>query len=231
MTKPLSSEELEALRRYDTCTVSNTIDTFGVRLRNEGYTDSSIHCYTPKPVPMVGYAVTIRIRCSNPQPAGRAYLERMDWWQHLLSIPEPRIVVIQDMDAHVGTGAFPGEVHARIWRAMGCVGAVTNGCVHDLPPIEKMDFQLFASGLTLSHAYAHIVGFGIPVEVGGLTINPGDLLHADVHGVLNVPKSIAAQIPAKADRIIEREKRIFDLCDSDQFTLERLLSIVESPIE
>src|SRR5262249_20639746 len=156
MTSPISAADLDALRRYDTCTVANAVDVLGVRLRNEGYTDSSIRCYTPKPTPLLGFAVTIRIRCSNPQPAGHAYLHRTDWWDHLLSIPEPRVVVIQDMDANPGTGAFPGEVQARIWHALGCMGAITNGAVHDLSGIEQMNFQVFAGGLTVSHAYAHI---------------------------------------------------------------------------
>ncbi|HEY2574234.1 MAG TPA: RraA family protein [Verrucomicrobiaceae bacterium] len=222
MTAPLSDAQLKALRGYDTCTVANVIDTMGVRLRNEGYTDSTIRCFTSMPSPMVGYAMTIRIRSSEPHAEGRAYVMRTDWWESLLAIPAPRIMVIQDMDAHPGAGAFPGEVLANVWRALGCAGAITNGVVHDLPAIQKMDFQIFASGLSVSHAYAHIVEYGRPVEIGGLRVAPGDLLHADTHGVLCVPADIGPKIPAVADTLLQRERRIIEQCRAEDVSLEKL---------
>ena len=57
----LTPEQLEALRRLDTCTVSNAVETFGLRLRNEGYTDASIRCLFPHLPAMVGHAVTVKI--------------------------------------------------------------------------------------------------------------------------------------------------------------------------
>lgn len=230
MPTPLTTTQLDALRRYDSCTVASAIDFLGVRLRNEGYTDLTIRCLTPRPVPLVGHAVTVKIHCSDPRPEGRAYLERADLLEYLLGAPEPRIVVIQDADEHPGTGALPGEIRARIWRAMGCIGAITNGAVHDLPAIEKMDFHVFASGLTVSHAYAHIVEFGRPVEIGGLRVCHGDLLHADVHGVLSVPVEIAGRIPAIAESILRREGRILDLCRSKDFSPDKLREMLKAPV-
>src|SRR5438046_2305933 len=89
----LDAGQLEALRRLDTCTVSNAIETLEVRLRNEGFADSSVRCLFPQLTPMLGYAVTARIRCSGPPIEGHAYLERTDWWNIILSIPAPRVVV------------------------------------------------------------------------------------------------------------------------------------------
>jgi len=231
MKKAIPAEILKALSALDTCTVSNAIDTLRLRLRNEGYTDTTIRCMSPSLPPMVGHAVTVRIRCSNPQPEGHAYIDRTDWWAHLRSIPAPRVIVIQDMDAHPGTGAFPGEVHSAIWRAMDCVGAITNGAVHDLHQVTRSGFHLFASGLTASHAYAHIVGYGEPVEIGGLMIAPGNLLHGDVNGVVSIPEAAVAQIPDIAAKLLRRERSILDLCASEGFTLEALLKAVEAPLE
>src|SRR5581483_9151427 len=104
--------------------VSNAIETFGVRLRNEGFTDRRIHCMFPQLPPVIGYAVTATIRCSTPPPVGHEYADRTDWWNHILKTPAPRIVVVQDVDDTPGLGAFVGEVHADILRALGCVAYV-----------------------------------------------------------------------------------------------------------
>jgi 4-hydroxy-4-methyl-2-oxoglutarate aldolase len=227
MAPEFTPEILQALRSLDTCTVANAIETFDVRLRNEGFADASIRSVTPCPEPVLGYAVTAKIRCSTLPMGGGQYVDRTDWWNHLLTIPGPRIVVIEDVDEKPGTGAFLGEVHARILQTLGCVAAVTNGSVRDLPAITASGFKLFAHQLAVSHAYVHIVEFGTPVKVGGLEVRSGDLLHADVHGVLSVPLEIAADIPAAAAVQIERERRVLDLCRSSGFSLDQLRDAVQ----
>lgn len=226
MVSPLPDSQLAALQNLGTCTVANAIETFRVRLRNEGFANSTLRCFANGRKPVAGYAATVRIRCSNPTPDGRPYVDRTDWWNYLLTLPAPRIVVIQDVDEAPGTGSFIGEVHASILKALDCAAVVTNGTVRDLPEIEALGLPVFATGLAVSHAYAHIVDFGEPVEVGGLAIQPGDLLHADLHGVLSVPREIAAEIPSVAATIAERERRVLDLCASPGFTLDKLRAAV-----
>src|SRR5258708_434312 len=114
MKATLTADQFEALRRLDTCSVSNAIETFAVRLRNEGFTNADIRSMFPRLPAMLGYAVTAKIRCSGPSPDGHPYLDRTDWWDHILSIPAPRVVVVQDIDKHPGTGALLGEVHVNI---------------------------------------------------------------------------------------------------------------------
>lgn len=227
MTPPLTDSQFAELQKLDTCTVANAIETFDVRLRNEGFADRSIRCLTACSAPLVGYAVTVRIRCSNPPMRGHGYPDRTDWWNALLQTPSPRVVVIQDVDERPGTGSFLGEVHASILQALGCAGAITNGTMRDAPAIEKMGFHLFASGLAVSHAYAHIIDFDHPVEVGGLAVKTGDLMHADVHGVLSVPQEIAADIPAAAAKLIERERKVLDLCRTAAFSPDKLRDAVK----
>jgi len=94
----LTPEQVEALRQIDTRALANAIEIFGVRLRKEGFADSSIHCLFGSMPPTVGYAVTARIRCSNPSPTGHTYFERTDWWDHILNTPAPRVFVMQDVD-------------------------------------------------------------------------------------------------------------------------------------
>src|ERR1051325_7415855 len=104
MSVPVPSNVVEALRRLDTCTVSNAIETFEKRLRNEGFADSSVRCLFPQLGTMVGHAVTVRIRSSSPPPDAHPYLDRTDWWSFIQAVPAPRVVVIQDLDREVGLG-------------------------------------------------------------------------------------------------------------------------------
>src|ERR1700758_2244219 len=187
----IREQDLDALRSLDSCTVSNAIETFDVRLRNTGFADASIRCMFKDLPPLVGYAATARLRSGEPPIAGRIYHDRADWWNSILQIPSPRIAVLQDLDDPPGVGAFLGDMHATILQAVGCVGYVTNGAVRELPRVRDLGVQVFAGSVAVSHAYAHIFDFGSVVKVGGLEIRPGDLLHGDQHGILTVPREIA----------------------------------------
>jgi regulator of RNase E activity RraA len=226
MNKPLSDDRLEALRRLDACTLANAIETFQVRLRNEGFTDGSLRCFFPHLEPIAGYAATIKVRGSAPPTADSLYPDRTDWWNYVMSLPEPRIVIAQDIASCPGLGALFGVVHINIARALGSVGIVTNGVVRGIPVAEALGFQIFAGGVTVSHAYTHIVEFGIPVEVGGLKVHSGDLLHGDQHGVQSIPLNIADQIPPVAARIAARKQALIALCRSPEFRVERLRAVV-----
>jgi 4-hydroxy-4-methyl-2-oxoglutarate aldolase len=234
----LTPEQFEALRRLDTCTVANAIETFNVRLRNEGFVGGSlVRCIFEELPPMLGFAVTGRIRSSSPpiasslpppSPQKLTFADRTDWWDYVLSIPPPRVVVMQDVDQNPGIGAFVGDVHSAICQGLGCVGYVTNGAVRDLEDVRRTGFHFFAGHVSLSHAYAHIVDFGEAVDIGGLRIRPGDLVHGDRYGVQTIPMRIASQIPAVAARLDEKERRIIEYCRSAQFTLEGLRAFVRN---
>ena len=219
---------LEELRQLDACSVANAIEKFAVRLRNSGFADSTVRCVFEDFPPVVGYAATLRVRTSDPPMDGDSYYYRLDWLDHLLSVPAPRVLVIQDLDRQPGLGAFIGEVHANILKAMGCAAVVTNGAVRDLEGVRALEFQMFAGNLSVSHAFAHLFDFGGPVEVGHLHVEPGDLLHGDRHGVQTVPLEIAQKVPALARRMNGEERGIIEFCQSSAFTLEKLRSDVEA---
>jgi len=225
--RQVAPQILEDLRALDTCTVSNAIERLDIRLRNEGFTDISVRCLSPGLPPMVGYAATGRIRTASAPTARYWYHERMDWWEYLATIPEPRVIVLEDMDAKPGRGALFGEIHAHISRALGSIGYVTNGAVRDLPGIERTGFHLYARGVSVSHAYAHVVDFGAPVEVAGLRVNPGELLHGDRHGVVSVPAAVAGQIPTVAAELLAQEAELIQLCRPESFSLKKLRQQIE----
>ena len=226
MNPPITPEQLDALRRLDACTLANAIETFNVRLRNEGFTDGALRCLFPSLPPIVGYAATIKFRGSAPPTTAGLYAQRTDWWDYVQSLPSPRIVVAQDIASHRGLGALLGEVHFNIQSALGCVGIITNGAVRSLSTAEALGFQIFAEHVTVSHAYTHVVEFGIPVEVDGLKIHSGELLHGDQNGVQSIPIGIAGQLPAIAARIAAKKKALIALCQSPDFTLEKLRAAV-----
>jgi len=217
---------LEELRQLDSCGVANAIETFGVRMRNTGFADSTVRCVFEDFPPLVGYAATVRIRTSEPPMEGDSYYYRLDWLEHVLSVPSPRVLVVEDLDPHPGLGSFIGDVHANILRVLGCVGVVTNGAVRNVEAARALKFQMFAGKLSVSHAFAHVFDFGGPVQVGQMQVRPGDLLHGDRHGVQTVPIEIAQKIPAVARRMSGEEREIIELCQSGAFTLEKLQAAV-----
>jgi 4-hydroxy-4-methyl-2-oxoglutarate aldolase len=213
---------LEELRQIDACSVANAIEQFGVRLRNSGFADSTVRCIFEDFPPLVGFAATVRIRTSEPPMEGDSYYYRLDWLDHLSSVPPPRVLVVEDLDRHPGLGSFIGDVHANILVALGCIGLVTNGAVRNVEAARALKFQMFARNLSVSHAFAHVFDFGGPVQVGNVHVRPGDLLHGDRHGVQTVPIEIAQKIPAVARRMNGEERELIEFCQSGAFALEKL---------
>lgn len=222
--EPLTEAELEALRRLTSPTVANAIEVFNIRPRTEGFMRPGIQCFFPELGPMVGYAVTATIRASVPAP-GPGYLQAFNLWEAVLQTPPPRVVVLQDLDDPPGLGAFWGEVQANIYKALGCVGTVTSGGVRDLEEVQALGFHFFAATVSVSHAYVHVVEVGIPVTVAGLTVRPGDLLHGDRHGVVQIPHEIAREIPRAARELEARERAIIEVCRSPDFSMGRLKEV------
>jgi len=122
----LTEEELDTLRQFDTCMIANAIEKFNVRLRNTGFTNGKVRCMFPDAPPLVGYAITGRLRSGDPPIAGPFFRDRGDLWTRILETPAPRVLVLEDIDERPGHGAFIGDMHAAILNALGCVGYVTN---------------------------------------------------------------------------------------------------------
>lgn len=213
----LSAGVLSALRRYDSPTLSNAIETFDIRPRDEGFANMEVRDMFPDLGVMVGFAATATIRARIRGDSNEAAL-----WAHVRSTPGPRVVVVQDLDDPPGHGAMWGEVQSNIFKALGCAGAITDGCVRDLKEVRELGFHFFARGPGVSHAYVHVNSVGEPVTIGGLRVSPGDLVHADQHGVLLIPKEIAAELPAAADRVIEQEQSFLRWVRSSDFDPDRL---------
>jgi regulator of RNase E activity RraA len=179
--------------------------------------DHTIACRFPDLGSMVGYAVTAKIRAKDPPAAGEIAYGTV--WAEFLKTAKPWVVVIEDLDAPNPVGSYWGEVNASTYAALGALGAVTNGGVRDLPEVGRTGFHFFSAAVLVSHAYVHVVEVGTPVTVGGLIVQPGDLVLGDQHGVTNVPLEIAAELPDACRAIEAAERRLIEYARSGDATV------------
>lgn len=220
----LTPTELDALKKLTSPSVANAIETFNVRPRNRGFLSAEVRALFPELGPLVGYAVPALIRAEpSPQDGHRASV--FAWWDYVQTIPAPRVIVMHDLDEPRGQGAYWGEVQSNIHKALGCAGVVTDGSVRDLDGVRALGFQFCAAHVSVSHAFVHMVDFGLPVKVGGCWIKPGDLLHGDQHGVVTIPHEIAGTIPEAAAKVEADEHRIIEACRAGDFTVEKFKAV------
>lgn len=225
LTQRHKTQELDALRQFTVPTLINAIETFGVIPSNEGYCDSSLKCHFPEMPLMLGYAVTGRVSTDQPPSQVRPAIHEPDYWRFVESQPGPKIAVVQDIDSPP-KGAMWGDWNANVHKALGCVGMVTEGAARDFDGVRQLDFHFFSTHILPSHGYGMFIDYGGSVRVAGLTINSGDLLVGDKHGVAIIPAEIPllelAQVAAKIDSL---ESEIFVLCQSDHFSVEKLAEL------
>src|SRR5919197_1339525 len=209
MTAP-SLTQLEFLQSIDTPTVCNLVEIVAPDRRGFGYTVRHLHCPFPELPPIVGFAKTVTFKAKDAVPLGEVgYMQkRLDYLDYVAGSPQPSIMVMEDLDGeHVGYGAFWGEVQSNVHKALGCLGTITNGSVRDIPAIAE-GFQMLAGSIAPSHAYVHVVDFGVDVTIHGMAVKSADLVHADRHGAVVVPKDkIDAMEKAAAD-LSAREAKI-----------------------
>jgi len=188
-----------------------------------GFTCAPLVCVDPALPPMVGFARTATIRAVAPSdlPAERQAAQRVAYYEYVAAGPAPRVVVIQDLDPRPGFGAFWGEVNSAIHKGLGCLGGITNGSIRDLDDLAP-GFQLLAGEVGPSHAHVHVRDFAVQVNVHGMTVSDGDLIHADRHGAVVVPVAVARDLPAAVDLIARREKVILDVARGPGFDIEVL---------
>ncbi len=220
----LTPEELEILRNISSPTIANAIETFDVRPRGEGYTNIGVQCFFPERGALLGYACTAMIQ--SGQPAARKRLvSRTDYWKYVEEAPYPKISVVQDLSP-VPLGAYFGEVNAHIHLALGSQGVITNGTLRDIEEVRRTNFSVFASGVSVSHGYAHLEDFNRSVTVFGMTVQSGDLIHADQHGAVIIPNGIAREVAAAARALELAEREMIGLCKSRAFSIAALDKLI-----
>ena len=226
--KPLTEADLDALRALDTPTVCNALEIVAPERRAIGFTTAPLVCPRPELPPIVGYARTARQRSIRPAQVGAA--ERVAYYEYIAKAPGPTIVIIEDIDTQTGYGAFWGEVNSNIHKAIGCLGVVTSGSIRDIPDCAE-GFQLLAGNIGPSHAHVHIVDFGTPVNVHGMDVETNDLVHADQHGAVVIPIEVARDVPAAAQKIIDREAIVLEACKVPGAGIESIKAAIAKAAE
>ena len=207
MPATLTKPQMEFLQSIDTPTVCNVIEMVAPERRGHGYTVKHLFCPFPDLPPIVGFAKTVTAKAKNKVALGDYMGKRLDYLDYIASEPRPSIAVIEDTDEEVGYGAFWGEVQSNIHKALGCLGVITNGSIRDIPMIAP-GFQMLAGSIVPSHAYVHVVDIAIDVNVHGMAVRSGDLVHADRHGAIVVPVDKIDAMKAALDVLAAREAKI-----------------------
>jgi regulator of RNase E activity RraA len=214
---------LDALRKFDTPTICNVLELFDHRPRTAGYLDGRIRPCFPHLPPMVGYAVTATFRAAAVPRGGDVYAGLDKQVAELAKLPGPKVVVFQDLDDPPVAATF-GEVMCTTYQAFGCVGLITSGAGRDLDQVEPLKFPCFTGGTICSHGYCQILELNVPVRVGGVWINPGDLLHGDRNGVTTVPPELAAATAEGCVGLAEAEAVVLNYLKTDGVTADGFVS-------
>jgi regulator of RNase E activity RraA len=211
----------EQLKTFDTPTIANALEIAAGKRSTEGFTRQTLIAANPKLKPIVGYARTAMIRSATPFNPQIRRETSMKYYDYVAQPEGPTIAVIQDIDNRPGLGAFWGEVNTTIHWGLGCVGALTNGAMRDLEMMEPR-FQCIAASLSPSHAWVHVVEIGVKVDVCGLMVSSGDIVHADHHGAVVIPADLLEKMPAAIDFMARKEKVILDAAKAPGFNIDKL---------
>jgi regulator of RNase E activity RraA len=217
----LSDETIQALRALDTPTVSNAIESFGVRPRTMGHADARVRCMFPELGAAVGYAVTFTTSEYGPGEK-RSHAARLRLYEAVERAPKPCLLVQQDIGPRPRSACFWGEMMANLFRRLGAEGVVLEGVVRDTEAMRAAGFKAWAAGVTPSRGDLRVVDVNVPVSVGGLSVLPGDLIHADPSGALVVPREVSAEVPAAAKKVLDREAGMLAFIRSEAFSIEEL---------
>jgi 4-hydroxy-4-methyl-2-oxoglutarate aldolase len=100
-----------------------------------------------------------------------------------------------------------GELLSTAAIARGARGAVIDGLVRDVGRIQQLGFPLFAAGIKPvdSRGRGRVVSFNVPVQCGGVLVSPGDLVFADLDGVIAIPASLVDEVVRLATDKVSRE--------------------------
>ncbi len=179
--------ELLQLKRWNTPTIYNGWEQITRRDRSrDGINLEEVRDFMPQMGPMIGYAVTLQVEPSNPAHRTNQPSSWAEYRRYVATCPGPKIVVVEDLDKPRVIGSFWGEVTSNTHRTLGCVGTITDGAIRDVDEMTNAGFKALARRLCVGHAHVVPVRWGIPVEVFGQRIEPGQLIHADKHGFLAV---------------------------------------------
>ena len=193
------------LQQVDTPTICNAIEVAQGKRGFDAFTRGTMLINEASGV-IVGYASTAKIAALAPPTEAPDVIRarRMAYYKQMAEAPQPSVCVIEDEDVPNAIGAFWGEVNTTIHKGFGLVGTLTNGVMRDLGDMAP-DYPVVAGSIGPSHCFVHVTALNIPVKVFGLTVEPGDLVHADRHGAVVVPLEVIPMLEAAIRKMQDTE--------------------------
>jgi len=188
---------INELREFDTALLANTMGYIDPIPPHEYYMGKSISCLTPTLGPSVGIAVTCELESSTPnvQADWDLYWKQVD---EIAKIPVPTIWVVKTVGTRPDHECVLGDGMAKTLHAAGCIAVVTDGGARDLHAFPSIPFAAYGTGKTIHHCAIRFRQINHAIEVGGITIRPGEVIHANAEGVIRIPKSCIEKLPERA---------------------------------
>lgn len=205
---------LEELKKFDTPTITNVVATYPGAPTCLGlyhpwetnwYTDQRVKAMFPELGRTCGFAVTCTY--GLPDPSVTAGPSFRDVLRAASQSPKPVIMVIkQDFPEHIkGKVGLCGGNMATAFRSLGCVGILSDGPSRDLDEVRPMGLQYMLTGATPGHGPMAIKSVNTPVEICGMDVCPGDIIHMDENGAVKFPRQYLPQVLQRCCQLNQEE--------------------------
>ena len=219
----LTEQQINKLKKIDTPTVANAVELHPTRINTQGFMGWNIQCLFPDLEVMVGQAVTATFNTTTTgkNRSKKVWLECL---QEIDTMPVPVVIVGKDVGPRPFHGCHFGDGMANVAKRVGAVGLVTDGGVRDIETVRAMRFHLFAAGAVPAHGNFGLDETMVPVEVSGVLVNHGDVVHADLNGVVVFPVELADFVIEESKNVHKKEAAQFEWVNSNLFNLDEMNS-------
>ena len=217
----LDPELLTLLRSVDTPTVCNAIEVAQGKRGFSRFTRGTMICSAPEGGAMVGFAKTAKIAAVEPPTENQDIIKerRMNYYSYMSEVDGPMVTVIEDVDYPDCIGAYWGEINTKVHKGFGLSGTLTNGVMRDLGDLAE-GFPVVAGSVGPSHGFVHVREIDTPVNIFGMTVTPGELIHADRHGAVVVPNEVIPILKDSIHKLFASERLILDPAEKTEFSFD-----------
>lgn len=218
----MSESLLMLLRSVDTPTVCNAIEVAQGKRGFNRFTRGTMLSSAPEEGAIVGYARTAQIAALEPPTEAPEEIKarRMAYYQHMAEGPRPALAVVEDVDYPNAVGAYWGEINTTVHQGLGLCGALTNGVMRDLGDLPE-GFPVIAGSIGPSHAFVHVRTIGQRVNIFGMDVADGELVHADRHGALVIPQEVLPKLEDAIQTLLNSEKLILGPAREPDFDFDK----------
>ena len=214
MVKYEMTEEFASLKDFDTPTVTNAVATYPMNKdclalynpwKGKWYSDQTLKCMYPELGRRFGYVVTAVYGPVDPSFPSRYTL--YDILKAIEDSPKPVVLAIkqnfpEDMK---GINGLAGGMMCSSFKALGCEAVISDGPSRDLNEIRDFDIQYMLTGTTAGHGTFQIDAINVPVDICGMEVAPGDIVHMDENGAVKFPADKLHEVVENCKSILSAE--------------------------